>query len=188
MVIIENNNITNELSTFLHAYKVIHPYISQLTGITNDDVAHAPDFKEIAEKIIELTKDSYLVAHNISFDVGFLNAELEKISFSPLKNRVLDTVELSRILFPRAPGFKLGQLANYLDLKHKNPHRALSDAYVTAELFLMLKRKIFNLPYETIDHLLKLEPILKSDLFTLLNDRKETLSFDVAKDNSITTY
>src|SRR5699024_627747 len=79
-------------------------------------------------------------------------------------------------------------LANYLDLKHKNPHRALSDAYVTAELFLMLKRKIFNLPYETIDHLLKLEPILKSDLFTLLNDRQETLSFDVAKDNSITTY
>src|SRR5699024_9850769 len=188
MVIIENNKITNEFTTFLHPHKEIPPFISQLTGITNEDVANAPDFKEIAEKIVELTKNSYLVAHNISFDVGFLNAELEKISFPPLKNRVLDTVELSRIIYPRAPGFKLGQLANYLNLKHKNPHRALSDAYVTAELFLMLKTKLFSLPYETIDHLLKLEPTLKSDLFNLLNERKETLSFDLSNDKSIITY
>lgn len=188
MVVIENDEITEEFSTFLQPDKKIPPFISNLTGITDDDVKNAPSFYEQADNILSLLEDAYIVAHNIPFDLGFLNGELVKHSFKPLKNQVFDTVELTRILFPYAPGFKLGQLAEYFNLNHRDPHRALSDAYVTAELFLILKKKISNMPYETIVHLLRLEPVLKSDLFTVLNEAKDKLSFSISEDNSIHTY
>lgn len=188
IVVIENDQITTEFTTFLHPNKDIPPFITQLTGITDEDVANAPHFGDVAGDIVELMQNSYLVAHNISFDLGFLNAELQTLSLPPLKNPVLDTVELSRFLFPQAPGFKLGQLAEFLNLEHQNPHRALSDAYVTAELFLMLKKKLFSLPYETIDHLSTLEPAFKSDLFAHLNSRKDSLAFTSKQDDSVVVY
>src|SRR5699024_12355722 len=104
--------------------------------------------------------DSFLIAHNVPFDYGFLNAELANNGLQQLTNPVLDTVELARILYPKAPSYKLGQLAEYLDIHHDDPHRALSDAYVTAKLFIKLKEKINKLTYETITHLNMLEKML----------------------------
>lgn len=188
IVVIENDEITDEFSTFLQPNKEIPPFISNLTGITDADVKNAPHFSDKAVEIVNLLAGAYIVAHNVPFDLGFLNAELQEHSMKPLKNLVLDTVELSRIIFPHAPGFKLGQLAEYFNLDHCDPHRALSDAYVTAELFLILKNKLYNMPYETIIHLLRLEPVLKSDLFSILNDVKNKLSFSISEDDSIHTY
>src|SRR5699024_11640769 len=116
-----------------------------------------------------------------SFDYGFLNAELANNGLQQLTNPVLDTVELARILYPKAPSYKLGQLAEYLGIHHDDPHRALSDAYVTAKLFLKLKEKINKLHYETITHLIRLEKMLKSDLYPILEQRKQELAFSIIK-------
>src|SRR5699024_6503036 len=102
---------------------------------------------------------------------------LARANMEPLQNPILDTVELSRILYPKSPSYKLSQLANYLNLTHDVPHRALSDAVVTAHLFLRLKQKLKTLPYETIDHLLRLEKHLHSDLYYILFDCKQRLAF-----------
>ncbi|WP_042146487.1 ATP-dependent DNA helicase DinG [Paucisalibacillus sp. EB02] len=179
MVVIENNEIVDEFSTMLYPGKSIPPFITQLTGIKDEDVADAPTFSEMAEVIVEILEDSYLIAHNVPFDLGFLNAELSAIGKPSLKNPVLDTVELTRILYPHSPGYKLGILAEFLNIEHDNPHRALSDAYVTAKLFIKLQDKISTLPNETINHLLKIEKILKSDLYELLNLQLEALSYSV---------
>ncbi|OZU90136.1 ATP-dependent helicase DinG [Virgibacillus indicus] len=188
IVVIEGNAITDNFSTLLNPEKPIPPFISNLTGIMDKDVKGAPTFQEKANEIIDIFRDGYLIAHNVPFDLGFLNTELSKNGFKPLSNPVLDTVELSRILYPKSPSFKLGQLAEFLEISHNDPHRALSDAYVTAKLFLLLKEKLETMPFETIDHLLKLEKMFKSDLYQLFNERYEALAFSTNEPEHITSY
>ncbi|SHF56154.1 ATP-dependent DNA helicase DinG [Ornithinibacillus halophilus] len=175
IVVIEKDEIVDEYTTLLHPNKPIPPFISNLTGITDKDVINAPTFDTIAEDIVEIFKDSYLVAHNVPFDLGFLNYELTNLGIDRLLNPVIDTVELSRILFPNAPGYKLSQLSEYFDLTHDYPHRALSDAYVTAKLLLVLKNKLKSLPQETVRQLIKLEKTLKSDISLILHDLNNNL-------------
>lgn len=187
LVIIEDNKIVDQRNTLFNPARPIPPFITNLTKIKNEDVENAPYFHEKADKIIELFEDSYLVAHNVPFDLGFLNGELQKNGRPALKNPVIDTVELSRILCPTAPGYKLNQLAEHFDIKHTNPHRALSDAYVTAELFLKLKDKLESLPYETLYHLSNLEKMLKSDLGIIFQEQLEKASFE-NHDSGITSF
>lgn len=188
LVVIEENKIVDEYTTLLHPDQDIPPFISNLTGISDEDVLDAPKFVDKADEIISFFKDSYLVAHNVPFDLNFLNDELSSHELNILTNPVLDTVELARILFPQAPGFKLAQLANYFEIQHKDPHRALSDAYVTAELFLILKEKLLSLPYETMTHLLKLEKIFHSDFYSLLIERQRKITPAMMNDDNIETY
>src|SRR5690625_6792590 len=175
IVVIEDEQITNDFSTLLNPNKTIPPFITNLTGITDEDVVTAPNFSEKAHEIIDLFKNSYLVAHNVDFDLGFLNEELALHELPILSPPVIDTVELARILYPQAPGYQLGQLAEYLKIIHRDPHRALSDAYVTAELFLNLKEKLSSLRYETIIHILNLEKYIQYDIYNLLSQHRDKI-------------
>ncbi|WP_242985828.1 ATP-dependent DNA helicase DinG [Oceanobacillus zhaokaii] len=188
IVVIENSQITETKTTLFNPNQPIPPFITNLTGIADEDVKDAPFFHEKADDIISIFQGSYLIAHNVPFDLGFLNAELINHNKQILRNPVIDTVELSRILFPKAPGYKLGQLAEYLKIEHDDPHRALSDAYVTAKLFLKLEEKINTLPYETVSHLLTLEKMLKSDLYELLTTRQQQLAFSTFKNEQIVSF
>ncbi|ALX47939.1 ATP-dependent DNA helicase DinG [Lentibacillus amyloliquefaciens] len=188
IVIIENNEITGEHSTFLNPEKPIPAFITNLTGISDQDVNGAPRFHDKASDITALFENSYLVAHNVPFDLGFLNGELASAGFPKLENPVLDTVELARILYPQAPGFKLGQLADHLNITHDAPHRALTDALMTAELLLILLKKLRKLPYETITHLLNLQQGLQSDLYALLNEQQHSLAFSSDSDKTMDIY
>ncbi|MBP1969584.1 ATP-dependent DNA helicase DinG [Virgibacillus natechei] len=188
VVVIEDNKITDRYSTLLNPNKAIPPFISNLTGIFDEDIADAPTFEEKAEEITNIFNGGYLIAHNVPFDLGFLNQELANNEMIQLTNPVLDTVELARILYPKSPSFKLEQLTEYLDIYHDDPHRALSDAYVTAKLFIKLKEKLESLPYETIDHLLTLETMFKSDLRELLVERHRQLAFSTDENDEIVSY
>ncbi|CQR46668.1 hypothetical protein BN1058_00940 [Paraliobacillus sp. PM-2] len=169
LVVLENNKITDQYATLINPNIDIEPFITKLTGITNDDVEDAPLFDEVAEDIYPFFEDAYFVAHNVPFDLGFLNAEFERVGLRPIQLPILDTVELSRILLPQAPSYKLEHLAKHLMFTHDAPHRALSDALVTTDLLHFLLEKLAQQPYELITQLKKLEPKLKSDLYTLLD-------------------
>ncbi|WP_068672023.1 ATP-dependent DNA helicase DinG [Oceanobacillus sp. Castelsardo] len=188
IVVIENDQIIETKSSFFNPNKSIPPFITNLTGINDEDVKDAPYFHDKADEIISLFKDSYLVAHNVPFDLGFLNAELKNSGNCVLTNPIIDTVELSRILFPQSPSYKLSQLAEFLDIHHDDPHRALSDAYVTAKILLRLKEKLFSLPYETLDTLFKLETMFKSDLGMLLSSRLKELEFSLEESSSVEVF
>ncbi|GAB4073599.1 ATP-dependent DNA helicase DinG [Barrientosiimonas marina] len=177
IVVIENGTITDDFSTFLNPNMPIPAFISNLTGICDKHVENAPVFAEKAAEITDLFAGGYLVAHNVPFDFGFLNEELTASGFPALHNAVLDTVELARFLYPQAPGFKLGQLADYLQIHHDEPHRAITDARMTAHILLALLQKLRSLPYETIDHLLWLEKDLDSDLYHLLDQQRQRLAY-----------
>ena len=188
IVVIENDEITDTLATFFNPEKPIPPFIQSLTGITDQNVETAPTFEEKADEILHIFKDSYFIAHNVPFDLGFLNAELKKSGRKELTNPVIDTVELSRMLFPQAPGYKLSQLADYCNIEHDDPHRALSDAYVTAKLFIKLKKKLEHLPFETIHHLLNMEKMFQSDLSNLLQQKADELAFSIEDREDILSY
>src|SRR5699024_6558491 len=95
IVVIEGNKIIKEYETFLNPKKEVPSFITSLTGITSEDIKDAPLFKDKATEIASLFDHAYLIAHNVPFDLGFLNAELEIVGREPLKNPVIDTVELT---------------------------------------------------------------------------------------------
>ncbi|GAA0297325.1 ATP-dependent DNA helicase DinG [Gracilibacillus halotolerans] len=167
IVLIENNKIIGTYSQYVNPGKLIPPFITQLTSITNEDVLDQPTFKEVAPKVMEIIEGTVLVAHNVLFDIPFLRTELDYAGYSLGRKPMIDTVELSRILLPQAPGYKLTELSQYLHLEHSQPHRAISDAIVTAHLFLHLKDKLNRLPNQTIQQLEELFGGLKTDFATL---------------------
>lgn len=188
MVVIEGDQIIDTKTALLNPNQSIPPFITNLTGITNEDVQDAPLFQEEADEIVHTLQDSFIIAHNANFDVGFLNKELEANGYTTLSNAVLDTVELSRMLFPTVPSYKLSYLAEHFSLHHDDPHRALSDAYVTAKLFFKLKEKLRKLPYETLAKLNELEGSLQSDLSVLLQKELERTAFLEHPDKQIKHY
>lgn len=170
IVVIEGLEIVQKYSTFVNPMREIPPFIQSLTNISNIDVEDAPLFEEVAVEVKELFQDSYLIAHNVIFDLGFLNDELNTVGLSPLTCPTIDTVELARILLPQAPSYKLSEVSEFIHIEHDQPHRAISDALVTAELFIKLMKKLKALPKETIAHLIDLEPFLQSDLHNILHE------------------
>ncbi|MDN3016733.1 ATP-dependent DNA helicase DinG [Paenibacillus sp. BSR1-1] len=172
-VVIENGIIINTYSSLVNPQKSIPVFIEELTGINDDMVKDAPLFSEIAGQVSELLEGAYFVAHNVLFDLSFLQEELIQAGFEGFYGPVLDTVEMARILYPTADGYKLTDLAERENLNHDRPHQADSDAQVTAELFLIFLRKLSQLPLITMDQLTQLSGGLKSDLQLLLDDLLE---------------
>ncbi|MFB5661704.1 ATP-dependent DNA helicase DinG [Alteribacillus sp. HJP-4] len=187
--VVENGKLIQTYSTYVYPQKSIPAFISQLTGITDKDVAGAPVFSEVAPQILELMKDSYFVAHNVPFDFSFINEELKNAGFSALKNPVLDTVECARILFPTASGYSLSALAEWLGLTHDRPHQADSDAIVTASVLIKVLHKISQLPAASLKSLKQLSPGLASQLEPILiNALSVKRSTGRLDDKSFETY
>jgi ATP-dependent DNA helicase DinG len=169
-VVIEDGRITEKFSSLLYPEQSIPAFIEELTGLTDEMVKDAPLFSEIAPTIMELLDGAYFVAHNVLFDLSFLQEELIMAGYEGFYGPVLDTVEMARILFPSADSYKLSDLALQEGLSHVRPHQADSDAYVTGELLLILFSRLEKLPLQTIRQLLKLSGGLKSDLDSILEE------------------
>jgi len=188
IVLIKNGEIYKTYSSLINPEQDISPFISNLTNITNEDVRDAPIFSEIAKEIIGFFNDAYFVAHNVPFDLRFLNGELENANFPILRNQTIDTVEVSRIMFPQASSYKLNELAEYMGIEHTTPHRALADALVTAKILFKIKSKFRNLPYETLSQLLKLEAYFQSDLYEILQSQRDQLAFNRKDEDNFNSY
>lgn len=180
----ESGEVIDEFSSLVYPERDIPPFISSLTGIEEADVLEAPLFSEIVEEVYSIVKNSCIVAHNIEFDLGFLNYELERAGYPSIHNQVIDTVELSRIMLPMSPSFKLGQLSEYLGMGHDRPHRALSDAQATSDLLLFLLKRLGKLPERTLEYLLKIEPKLKSELRSLIQSAIESKRYSTSTETN----
>ena len=120
----------------------ISDFTKRLTHISQEDVDKARTFKECKDEILDFIGDRVLVAHNASFDYGFLNAELERIGEKPLTNPVVDTLDLARSLFKNKRNFRLGTICHAYNVAYDEEvaHRANYDADVLAQMFnLMIK-------------------------------------------------
>ncbi len=167
-VVYMNGKIIDNYSTFLNPDQAIPPFIEHLTGIKDEMVMNAPYFEEVAPIILGLLEDAYFVAHNVLFDLSFLQEELKIAGFEPFLGPVLDTVEMTRFLYPSLTSYRLGGLAEHFNFQHDRPHQADSDAEVTALLLHHLLTKLNALPYVTIKKLLEISANFTSDMIELL--------------------
>ncbi|HMR44937.1 MAG TPA: 3'-5' exonuclease, partial [Saprospiraceae bacterium] len=95
--------------------------ITELTGITNDMVADAPRFYEVAKEIGQLTEGAVFVAHNVRFDYGFIREEFNRLGFT-YSRRQLCTVRLSRQVFPGLQSYSLGNLIRHFKIRVNDRH------------------------------------------------------------------
>jgi DNA polymerase-3 subunit epsilon len=118
----------------------IQPFVVKLTGINNAMLRSAPKFFEVAKRIIEITSDCIIVAHNASFDYRILRTEFKRLGYD-FQAKTLCTVELSKKLIPEQPSYSLGKLVRALGIPMADRHRASGDAMATTKLFKMLLEK-----------------------------------------------
>jgi len=127
LVEVDRGRVLGEWSTLLNPGVSIPPAIQSLTGITNDMVALAPSFDEVARELYRRLEGRLLVAHNARFDYGFLRNEFQRVGLR-YTSRVLCTVKLSRKLYPHEARHNLDALMTRHGIACEQRHRALGDA------------------------------------------------------------
>lgn len=155
-VLLEGDQVVHRFATNINPLTSIPKQIEHLTGLSNKTVAQAPYFEDVAATIYNLLEGCIIVAHNIQFDYTFLSAELQRCGMPALENKGIDTVELAQVLLPTESSYRLNDLVSKFNIEHTNPHQADSDAAVTAELFLVLKQKLKELPLVTVEKMVEL--------------------------------
>ena len=132
---VENGVITDNYSAFVNPGVPIPFEITKLTSITDQMVMDSPDIGTILPEFLSFVGDAVLVAHNASFDVGFIEQNCRYQDIMPDFTSV-DTVALARILLPTLAKFKLNVVAKALNISQEHHHRAVDDARVTAEIYV----------------------------------------------------
>ncbi|MDD3003974.1 exonuclease domain-containing protein [Flavobacterium sp.] len=150
----DGHEIVDQFISLVNPEKKIQPFVVKLTGINNAMLQSAPKFYEVAKRIIEITQDTVLVAHNAQFDYRILRTEFARLGY-PFEIPTICTVELSKILIPEQPSYSLGKLVRALGIPMADRHRASGDALATVKLFKMLLEK--DLKKEIVKTFIKTE-------------------------------
>lgn len=135
----DGEKIIDRFETLINPQKPIPHFIQTMTGITNEMVADAPAFEEVAKHIFELLNDKIFIAHNVNFDFSFLKRQLQQCGYE-LQVKKLCTVRLTRKVFTELPSYSLGNICRDLQIPIQNRHRAAGDALATVQLFELLLR------------------------------------------------
>lgn len=130
------NGVISTWSRLFDPGQELSPFIVELTHITQEMVDSADHIESHINTFLHLIKDTVLIAHNAQFDLNFLNAECQHCKLPETRNKVIDTLELSKWRFPLLPKHKLDFLADYFKIDKGSSHRALDDAKTCMELFL----------------------------------------------------
>lgn len=125
-------------------------YATRVHGIRTADVRRAPTFKQVFPQFAAFCEDSVLLAHNATFDVGFLRAELERNRMKVPALPLLDTLPLFREWFPEALSHSLEPLSAYLNVKGDTYHRAEADAFHMVNIFRIGIKRRSNLTFRKL--------------------------------------
>jgi DNA polymerase-3 subunit epsilon len=136
----DGHQIVDQFISLINPEIPIQPFVVNLTGINKKMLRNAPKFYEVAKRIIEITEECTIVAHNASFDYRILKLEFERLGYD-YKRKTLDTVELSKNLIPGLESYSLGKLCKSLGIPVTDRHRASGDALATVKLFKILLEK-----------------------------------------------
>jgi DNA polymerase-3 subunit epsilon len=135
-------------ATLIDPLRSIPPGATAVNGITDDMVKGKPTIDTILEPFAEFCGDDHIVAHNASFDAQFLTADIKRFEHPAPRGIILDTLPLSRKVFPGLPNYKLGTLVQHLKINSTGFHRAEEDASYCGHVFMNIVRKmtVNNLP------------------------------------------
>jgi len=153
---IKNGQVIDKFESFVNPEKPIPQKIVEITNITDDMVKDADTIDLVMPKIIEFVGDSVLVAHNADFDIGFIKYNASKLGLN-LENTYIDTLKLSKSLFPDYKKYKLGIIAEKLGIKVEVAHRALDDVDTTVKIFNIMLDMLKEKGAQKLDDIDKLE-------------------------------
>nr|WP_294582105.1 PolC-type DNA polymerase III [uncultured Anaerotignum sp.] len=147
---VADGKIVDRFSTFVNPQRPISAEITKLTGITDDMVKDAPTIENVLPEFLKFCEDTVLVAHNASFDTGFIRIAAERAGLGELHHTIVDTLELARALLPELNKHKLDIVCEHLGVTLNGHHRAVNDAEATAEVFIkfldmLAEKKVFTL-------------------------------------------
>ncbi len=154
------------LETFQQLVKPRHSLplkITRLTNITDEMLADAPRFSDVAPDLVRFVKSYPLVGHSVGFDLKMLQAQGMRFA-----QPAYDTFDMATLLMPQAPAYRLSTLSAVLGITHDEAHRALSDADATRQVFTHLLRRIEALDLSTLSEISRLTAKLEwsiRDLF-----------------------
>lgn len=181
IVIMQNGQVIDEFASDVNPHQKLDDHIIHLTGITDQQLAQAPDFSEIARKIFDLIEDCIFVAHNVKFDANLLSEALFMEGYE-LRTPRVDTVELAQVFYPTLEHYKLSHLSKVLNLDLAQAHTAIEDARATGQLLFHLMDKIASLPRQTIDLLLTFSDNLLFESELVIRDAIRGQKHELAKE------
>ncbi|MBE7630265.1 exonuclease domain-containing protein [Tenacibaculum piscium] len=136
----DGHQVVDQFISLVNPEREIQEFVVKLTGINSNMLRNSPKFYEVAKRIIEITKDCIIIAHNASFDYRILRTEFDRLGFDYQRNTIC-TVALSKKLIPEAPSHSLGKLCRFVGIPMSDRHRANGDALATIQLFKLLLEK-----------------------------------------------
>lgn len=144
---IDLNNMNNveKFDYLLDPEMDIPYYASKVNGIYNKDVIGCKTFSEISKDMLDFIGDSVLVIQNAKFDIKFLNNELSLCGLDEIENRVIDTIAMSKKLFPDCKKHNLDIICDRLGIDtNVERHRAIGDVMLTAEAFILMRKMLLS--------------------------------------------
>ncbi|MFI2855660.1 ATP-dependent DNA helicase DinG [Paenibacillus sp. JSM ZJ436] len=190
-IIEEGGHISRVFGSYVNPGIPIPPFITGLTGITEQDVKDAPMLEEMMMQLVPLLDDVILVGHNVTFDFNFLQNALDRCGYLPFSGRILDTIHFLKICFPSLHTYQLGMVSAEFGLQHDRPHQADSDALATAHILLKCFEELEKLPLLTIQRLADLFVDEDSDMgwfFDGLREERERHPVDEESELGYTFY
>lgn len=142
----DEDPIIERWQTLVHPGRPIPHRISQLTGITQADLDHAPPLHRVIDEFRAFVGNYPVIGHNVGFELAFLQKQNVLVGQAHL-----DTFELASLLWPYAPRYTLGDLATFIGVPFEGWHRALADSEMTMHLFLALWRAARTLPHGVLE-------------------------------------
>ena len=147
---IKNGEVVDEFECFVNPEKPIPQEVVEVTHITDEMVKDAETIDKVIPKIIDFIGDSVLVAHNADFDIGFLKHNFEEYGYS-LENTYIDTLRLAKVIFPEMKKYKLGMIADKLEIEVEVAHRALDDVKTLVQVFNVMIEKLKEKGAKTVN-------------------------------------
>ena len=138
---IKAGRIVDRYSQLINPGRPIPYHITEITSITDEQVANEPKIDEVIGKFVDFIGDAVLVAHNAPFDMGFIKRDIKKYLNIDLQSSVIDTLQMARDLFPDLKKYGLGDLNKTLGLALEKHHRAVDDSQATANMFIIFLDK-----------------------------------------------
>lgn len=150
----QNGTITGEMQALVNPEMDIPEQAGAVSGITQQMVAKSPLLSDTLPEFMELAGDSILVAHNASFDAGFLRAGLLESGMGDLENLIIDTQALAQRAFPRLKSYALQSLVEHLGIPPNTAHRALDDSIMCMKVFLACADELSFMGQITLEEVL----------------------------------
>lgn len=173
-ILFDGGRVVDRFVTLVNPEQPIDRYVSKLTGITDEMVADAPVFADIADALNRFTANAIFVAHNVNFDYPFVREEFRRIG-REFSRRRLCTVRMSRRAFPDLPSYSLDRITKELSIDFNGHHRAEADAMATVRLFEKIIEKqsrtgLFDLQFDVKQLSGLKSPLIDEALFNSIPD------------------